>query len=197
MTRRLLLEEGLFVGVSCGAAVCGAIRYAKKLKTPKRLVVLLPDSGNRYMSKVFDDDWMRENGFLEDGLGSVRELLAVVRGDTKSAIISAKSEDQVEKIIHLMREKGISQIPVMKGKEIEGLVSETNLLNALFTGKIHRSDRIGSIVEQNFVRVSLNDDVERLTQSIAGGQIPIAVENGEITAIITKIDLITFMGQRK
>jgi cystathionine beta-synthase len=78
MTRRLLTEEGLFAGISSGAAVAGALRYAESLSVPKELLVILPDSGNRYLSKVFDDDWMRAAGFLaEAGLpldGAVRAL---------------------------------------------------------------------------------------------------------------------------
>jgi cystathionine beta-synthase len=197
MTRKLLLQEGLFVGPSAGAAVCGAIKYAKKLKTPKRIIVLLPDSGNRYLSKAFDDDWMRENGFLEDGLGSVRDLISLVKPPLRAAIVKATADDTVEKIIHMMSDKGISQIPVVRGREIEGLVSETNLLNSLFTGKLKTSDKIGPVAENTFVKVSMDDDVERVSQSISAGMTPIVVDQGEIISIISKIDLITFLGSRK
>ncbi|MEW6055629.1 MAG: cystathionine beta-synthase [Bdellovibrionota bacterium] len=197
MTRKLLLQEGLFVGISAGAAVCGAIKYARKVKGKKLIVVLLPDSGNRYLSKVFDDDWMRENGFLEEGLGSVRDLISVVQPPSRSAIVTANADDQVEKIIHLMREKGISQIPVVKGSEISGLVSENNLLNALYVGKVKNTDKVGPIAEASFVTVSLDDDIERVSQSVAAGLTPIVRENGSILAIISKIDLITYLGSRK
>ncbi|MBI3543568.1 MAG: pyridoxal-phosphate dependent enzyme, partial [Deltaproteobacteria bacterium] len=196
MTRKLLVQEGLFTGVSSGAAVAGAIKYARKNKG-KRIVVLLPDSGNRYLSKVYDDDWMRENGFLETGLGSVRDLISLVRPPSRGAIITASADDNVEKIIHLMRDKGISQLPVMKGRELVGLVAENDLLNALFIGKIRASDKIAGIVENNFAKIGMDDEVERLSQSISGGMTPIVVENGEILALISKIDLITYLGSRK
>lgn len=197
MTRKLLLQEGLFVGVSAGAAVVGAVNYARKVGGKKLIVVLLPDSGNRYMSKVFDDDWMRENGFLEEGLGTVRDLINLVKPPTRKGVVVASPDDQVEQLVHLMRDKGISQIPVVRGREIVGLVAESDLLNALFAGKIKNTDRISSIVQNAFAKVSMDDSVERLTQSMAGNQTPIVVENGEILAIVTKIDLITYMSSRK
>jgi cystathionine beta-synthase len=197
MTRKLLLQEGLFTGISSGAAVAGALKYARKQKGKKRIVVLLPDSGNRYLSKVYDDDWMRENGFLETGLGSVRDLISLVHPPARGSIVAATPDDQVERIIRLMRDKGISQIPVMKGKEVAGLVNETDLLNALFTGRLKTTDKIAEIVENSFVIVRPDDEVERLSQSIAAGQTPFVVENGEILAIVTKIDLITYLASQK
>lgn len=199
MTRALLQKEGIFCGVSSGAAVCGAIKYAKKVSGKgqrKRIIVLLPDSGDRYLSKVFDDEWMRENGFLESSWGTVRELLDTVRPPSRGAIVTAQPSDQVGKVVHLMRDKGISQLPVLKGKHIEGLVQESNLLAALFNGQIRATDSISGIVETTFVQINLDDDVERLSQSIAGGITPIVVDKGEITAIVTKIDLISYLSAR-
>ena len=196
MTRKLLTQEGLFTGVSSGAAVCGAIKYARKHRG-KRIVVLLPDSGNRYLSKVYDDDWMRENGFLETGWGSVRDLISLVKPPSRGALITATPDDQVLTIVSLMRDKGISQIPVFKNREIIGLVAENDILNALFTGRLKNTDKIEAIVENKFTKVSMDDEVERLSQCIAGGQTPIVVENGEIISIISKIDLIMYLGSRK
>ena len=196
MTRKLLLQEGLFTGVSSGAAVVGAIKYARKLKTKKLIVVLLPDSGNRYLSKVYDEDWMRENGFLEEGLGTVRDLVNLIKPPTKMAVVTANADDQVEQLIHLMRDKGISQIPVVKNRKVEGLISESDLLNALFTGKLKNTDKITGIVQNAFITVSMDDPVERLTQAMSAGQTPIVLENGEILSIVTKIDLISYMSSR-
>ncbi|MBI2606006.1 MAG: cystathionine beta-synthase [Deltaproteobacteria bacterium] len=197
MTRRLLLEEGIFSGISSGSAVVAAIKYARKLGGKKRIVVLLPDSGDRYLSKVYDDNWMRENGFLEGGLGTVADLIAQVKPPAREAIVTASPGDQIEKIIRLMRQKGISQLPVLKGLEVLGLVAENDLLNALFSGKLKNDDKIESIVEDKFVKVVMSDDVERLSQSMSAGLTPIVVENGELVSIITKIDLITYLGNRK
>ncbi len=197
MTRRLLVEEGLYCGVSSGSAVCGALKYARKVGGKKRIVVLLPDSGNRYMSKVFDDDWMKENGFFEEGLGTVRDLLNLVKPPMKDSIITAVEDDSIEKIITLMNKQGISQIPVMKGKEILGLVSESGLLSALFSGKVKREGKIKEIIDNKFVKVTMSEDMERISQSMNAGLIPIVIEGGDIVSIVTKIDLINYLGKMK
>jgi len=196
MTRKLLLHEGFFTGISSGAAVCGALKYAQKLKGKKRIVILLPDSGNRYLSKVYDDDWMRENGFLEEGLGSVRDLIVKIKLPSKHLLVTASPRDKVSKIIALMRKKGISQIPILKGHEVIGLVSESNVLNALYAGKLTGESKIESIIENNFSKISLDDEIEKVSQSISGGLIPIVIESHKIQAIITKIDLISYLSQR-
>lgn len=196
MCRKLVLQEGIFTGPSAGAAVAGAIKWARK-NPGKKIVVILPDSGDRYLSKVFDDDWMRENGFLEEGLGTVRDLIAQVKPPQRNAVITASPDDQVDRIVHLMRDKGISQIPVLRGSEVVGLLAENDLLASLFNGKIKSSDRIAPIVENKFVTVSLDDDVERVSQSISAGITPIAFEKGEIVAIISKIDLIMYLSHPK
>lgn len=196
ITRKLLLQEGIFAGISSGAAVAGALKYAKKHKDKKRIVVLLPDSGNRYLSKVYDDDWMRENGFLEEGMGTVRDLLSQIRLPSREAIVFGQASDLVETVINRMRDKSISQLPVMRNKELIGLVSETDILNALFAGKLKNTDSIESIVENKFVVVSLDDEIERLMQSITAGITPIVTEKENILAIITKIDVISFLSKR-
>src|SRR5665213_1963479 len=93
ITRELVRQEGIFCGGSCGAAVAGAIRYAEQLgEVKKNILVLLPDSAQKYLSKIFDDTWMRSNGFLdeEDPLGTVRDLLASKK---RTAIVTAKKGD--------------------------------------------------------------------------------------------------------
>jgi cystathionine beta-synthase len=197
MTRKLLLQEGLFVGVSSGSAVCGALKYAKRFKEKKRIIVLLPDSGNRYLSKVFDDDWMRENGFLEEGWGSVRDLLTAVNPPQKSAIIEASPDSTVENIIHLMRDKGISQIPVIKNRELFGIVAENDILNALYNGKVSAKDKIQVLVQNKCASISLDDDIEKVSQLVAAGITPVVIENKTVLAVITKIDLIGYFSQRK
>ena len=99
MTRDLVRLEGLFVGGSCGAAVAGAIKYARQSGKKENILVLLPDGASKYISKIFNDDWMRENGFLDDqpGLGTVKDLLAMKGGAQK--IETATSNDTVRGVV--------------------------------------------------------------------------------------------------
>jgi len=194
MTRKLLLQEGLFVGVSAGTAVAGAIKYAEGLKDPKQMVVILPDSGNRYLSKVYDDDWMRENGFLSlDDLGTVSELLEAIPSHKP---MTAHPDDQVGKVIEIMRDKGISQLPVVKDKKIVGLVAENDVLKALVDGKIQFQSSVGSIMESHFALFSPMDPVIKLSNAMSEGKITIVVDKNEILAIITKIDVISYLGRK-
>src|SRR6185503_3509262 len=115
MTRDLLTKEGLYCGVSSGSAVVGAIKWVKSMGDSmrgKNVLIVLPDSGNRYLSKVFNDDWMREAGFLDGpSLGVVADVLHATQAQARP-IVMAKPTDKVSAIIELMRSKDISQVPV-------------------------------------------------------------------------------------
>ena len=112
MTRALARQEGIYTGGSGGAAVLGAIKYAEKMDRKMNIVVLLPDSAVRYLNKIFDDEWMRENGFLEpeEHLGSIRDMLIM----TTPNVIVADRTARVDEVIELMKEGGISQVPIVE-----------------------------------------------------------------------------------
>src|SRR5260370_23008402 len=112
MTRDLTRMEGLFVGGSGGAAVAGAIKYARSADRAMKILVFLCDSGNKYVSKIFNDDWMRENGFLQEqpGLGTVRDIL---RASPEKRMVTATSQSKVREVIGTLKKLGISQLPVV------------------------------------------------------------------------------------
>ncbi len=202
MTRELLLKEGLYSGISSGSAVVGAIRWATSLgerARGKKFLIVLPDSGNRYLSKVYDDDWMQEVGFLEGStLGHLSDLLAA-RGNS-GPLIMAKQTDKVSSVIELLKSKGISQVPVSDAQGwIKGIVSEGGLLNALYTGKAKPTDIVELLVDSSIEFVTPEETVERISKLIAAGKTPLVtdpLQNGKPVAIITKIDLLTFMSNR-
>src|SRR3954466_520049 len=135
MTRDLVRQEGLYVGGSSGAAVAGAIKYAEMSKRKENILVLLPDSAQKYLSKIFDDKWMRENGFLDepDRLGTVSQLL---RSKKQRPLVTARKGASVRDVIALMRDNGISQLPVLgAGGRLAGIVAEGDLLNHLVKGE--------------------------------------------------------------
>jgi cystathionine beta-synthase len=140
-TRRLVKEEGIFCGGSSGTAVAAAVRYAQRLTPDRLVVVVLPDSGARYLSKIFDDEWMRENGFMETTWSQVplSEILAV---KSFQGLVSACDSDRMTDVIALMKEHDISQVPALNSKgELVGLVSEVDLLeHMLDAGHTHTPD---------------------------------------------------------
>src|SRR3990172_238414 len=131
--RRLVREEGIFCGGSSGTAVAGALKYLRTLPdggAGLRAVVILPDSGSRYLSKFFSDDWMREHGFLELELGTVGELLRAKSG----TLVTASRREAVSDVIGKMKEDDVSQLPVLDDGRLVGMIAEGDLLNALLAG---------------------------------------------------------------
>lgn len=203
MTRDLLQKEGLYVGVSSGSAVCGAMKWVKqqgdKLKG-KNVLVILPDSGNRYLSKVFNDDWMRECGFLEKpSLGTVSDILYTTKSGA-SAVIMAKQTDKVSAIIELMRTKDISQVPVTDDAGwVKGVVTEGALLSAIYEGRAKAGDAILGLIDPSVEFVTPTDPVEKVSRLVAAGKIPLVndpTQGGKFIGIVTKIDLLTYLGNR-
>src|SRR6185436_15856260 len=143
MTRDMTRLEGLFVGGSGGAAVAGAIKWAKntyggakrkKGSGPVRILVFLCDAGGKYVSKIFNDDWMRENGFLDDepGIGTVEDILHM-RGKRK--VVTTTPHAKVKDVALTLKQLGISQLPVVEKGKLRGVVGEADLLKHLVSGQ--------------------------------------------------------------
>jgi len=192
MTRALLTKEGIFAGTSCGAAVVGALRYMASCENPGRVLVILPDSGNRYLSKVYNDAWMMENSFLEKkATNTVGDLIRLIHKTPK--ILSCSKDDSIEHVVKLMRAEGVSQLPVLSSGEIIGVVSEAELLRPLFSGEIKASDAIEKLVKFDFALVEDTDPISRLNELFSQGKVAIVPEAGKAKYVLTKIDLISFL----
>lgn len=190
--RDLTRKEGLFPGGSGGGAVCGAIKFARDYPQCRTIVVILADSGSRYLSKVYDDDWLRENSFLDEE-ASYGSLKDIVERQRRHALITADASDGVQPIIQLMKKHGISQLPVMDGGRLVGMISEVDLLNALLKDPDSVDRPVGEMVDQNYVLVPPNTPVSRLAAIFGEGKVALVEENGKIAAVVTKIDLIDHM----
>lgn len=191
-TRRLVREEGIFAGGSSGGSIAGAIKYAERLDEPKNIVALICDSGSRYMSKIFDDDWMRENGFLEDrwGQATVADLLATKEAGGK--VLTAPIDATVAEVIGRMKSHGISQLPVVNDSKVVGLVNEADVLDHLLGDGDHDS-AVESIARPNFAVVESSDRIGMMGSLFGDGRVLIVVDNDELVGIITKIDFIDFV----
>ena len=203
MTRGLLTKEGIFAGVSSGAAVVGALKYvqqnAPELKD-KNVLVVLPDSGNRYLSKAFNDDWMREAGFLESSsLGSVADLLRVL--NKSHEIVTASPKDKVSVVIAKMRDQDISQLPVFDPAGwVKGIVTESSLLKALYEGRLKPAETVESLVDSSVEFVTRSDSIERVSRLVTDGRTPLVTDparDNKLLAILTKIDLLSYLAARQ
>jgi cystathionine beta-synthase len=200
-TRELLSKEGIYSGVSSGSAVVGALRWLKEQGDAvkgKNVLIMLPDSGNRYLSKVYDDDWMEEAGYLEKPpLGSVQDLLNKVSHPEE--ILMAKQGDKVSSAIETMRDKGISQLPIKDDQGwIKGIIKEKSILTALFENKVSANDTIDNIMDTSIEFVAPTDSVEKVARLVSGGKLPLVADpdkQGNILAIITTSDLVAYLGQ--
>lgn len=201
MTRRLVREEGIFSGGSCGAAVVGAVKYIQKhrLGTDAVVVVILPDSGSRYLSKVFDDDWMRENGFLDQVWSDIRAGDIHSKKDS-GLIYTAKTSDLLRDVVSLMKDHNISQLPVVNADErLVGLVSEIDLLNhMLLADHVHQVDEtIEEMVNTDVPVVGPNTRLETLMSLIKDRAAVVIVNNNDqVRGILTKIDILDYLSSQ-
>jgi cystathionine beta-synthase len=199
MARRLAREEGIFAGGSSGAAVHVAVQVARELGRGKAVVVPLPDSGRAYISKFYSDEWMRDNGFPVgnggDGLSSatVRDVLGHRRGE----VITARKGDKVEVIVKKMKDHDISQMPVVDADgRVTGMIHEYDLLNFLIEGKHRLSEVVESLVQPLQGVVGPDTPVGRLRDIFNDDNVAVVKEGERVTGIVTKIDLIDFLGSK-
>ncbi|MCL5429348.1 MAG: cystathionine beta-synthase [Chloroflexi bacterium] len=194
-TRRLVAEEGIFAGGSSGAAVAGALSYCKRLSAERLAVVLLPDSGSRYLSKIFDDKWMRENGFLESewGEATLREVLG---SKSFSELISASANDRITDVVAKMKEYGISQLPAMNGgSEVIGLVREGDLLTHLLESKAERpgEDSIRGLLQPAPPSLPAHTPLADAMPDLVKHNAVLVNDGGRVVGILTKIDVLDFI----
>jgi cystathionine beta-synthase len=200
MARELLTSEGLYTGSSGGAAVVGAIRFAREHEAaggrPLNVVVVLPDSGSRYLSKLYNDDWMREAGFLGGrvALGSVKDVL--VRRHDRGEVVTCSQFDTVRDVITKMKAHGISQLPVMAGDKLLGLIEESDLVVPLMQGRVKAGDTIERLVVTKLHTVDPDAPADALVPLFDRGEVAIVVRDDQFFGLITKIDFITYLGER-
>jgi cystathionine beta-synthase len=198
MARRLAREEGIFAGGSSGAAVHVALQVARELGPGKVVVVPLPDTGRAYVSKFFSDEWMRDNGFpLEGGDGVSGARVADVLAGRKGGVVTARRSDKVEAVVKRMRDHDISQMPVVddEGRAV-GMIHEYDLLNFLIEGKHRLSEVVEPLVQPLQGVVGPETPIGRLRAIFNDDNVAVVKEGDRVTAILTKIDLIEFLGER-
>ena len=193
MARDLVRFEGLYAGGSAGAAVAGAIKFARQNRKRQNIVVLLPDGASKYLSKVFNDEWLRENGFLDEewGLGTVADLL----GGRHTKVITAKATDRVRDVIAKMKARGISQLPVMSRGRLLGAVAEVDLLRYLAAGEHSLDTRVDALMESDYATVSPQTRIDLLQTLLADTRMAIVLDGDDLVGVVTKIDLITYLAR--
>jgi len=196
MTRRLAREEGLLVGGSCGMAVVAALEVAKDLPAEAVVVVLLPDSGRGYMSKIFSDDWMSSYGFMDsDADATVGKVLHAKSGDLP-ALVHTHPNETIRDAIEILREYGVSQMPVVKAEppvmtgEVAGSVSERELLELLFVGKATLHDSVEKHMGKGLPLVGAGEPVATARHELETADAVLVIDDGKPVGVLTRADLL-------
>ncbi|ADG73833.1 cystathionine beta-synthase [Cellulomonas flavigena DSM 20109] len=206
MTRRLAREEGLLVGGSCGMAVEATLRHARDLqeRDPEAAaravyVVILPDGGRGYLSKIFNDGWMRSYGFLSAGDGaSVADVLRSKDGALPDLVHTHPTES-VRDAIEILREYGVSQMPVVGAEppvmigEVAGSVSERELLDAVFSGAASLADRVDKHMAPPLPLIGSGEPVEAARAALEKADALMVVDDGRPVGVLTRHDLLGFL----
>jgi len=189
MARKLIRQEGLLCGGSCGTAMWAAVEVAKRVGPDKTFVVILPDSVRNYMTKFMDDGWMRQNGYMErswehDTCGDL------VRRLPERKLVTVSSQDTLSDAVHRMKETGVSQLPVVDENRLVGIVTESDLLSRIVDSNTPLDARVAEVMFRNVATVHKDEDTKALLQHFAEGNVGVVVDDSQaLVGILTKMDL--------
>src|SRR5580704_10476388 len=190
--RSVLAREGILGGSSTGTLVAAALRYCREQSAPKRVVTLVPDSGNKYLSKMYNDFWMFDQGLLERPRQS-NLLDLIVRRYQEGGAVTLKPEDSLLLAYRRMRLFDVSQIPVMQGERVVGIVDESDLLVHMHADPSRFQDPVSTAMVSNLETVAPDAPISDLLPIFQRDHVPIVAEHGRFVGVITRIDLLNYL----
>jgi cystathionine beta-synthase len=196
--RRVTREEGILVGGSCGTAVWAALEVGRDLGADDVMVVLLPDSGRGYLSKVYDDAWMADHGFLRAGGDTIEAVLAH-KGASLPPLVHVHPEETVRAAIAILKEYGVSQMPVVKAEpplalaEVVGTVSDRHLLERALADPSVIDRPLGDVMDSPLPMIGAGEPIDVAAARLGERSAVLVIDNGHPTGIVTRSDLLDFL----
>ena len=195
MARRITREEGILAGGSSGTAISGLLKVADRFKEGEVIVVLLPDTGERYLSKIYNDDWMEENGFLAPERVTARYVLESKK--RRGKLVSVDPLTTVRKALDLIKENDISQLPVLDRGKAVGAVHDNELMSAVLERPALVDSPISTVMGPAFPQVNIDSQIEdiiRLMTTKKNAAV-LVEEDQKINSVLTRYDVIEYMGK--
>ncbi len=195
MARRLTREEGIFVGGSAGTAMAGAMKLADRLGENDVVVVVLPDTGERYLSKIYNEDWMRENRFLVPERVTLRYILQS-KSSKIPPLVSVAPLDNIQHALDLIRDHNISQLPVMEHDKLIGSVTEGTLINAVIHKASLLDEPVERIMEPPLPKLGVDTNIEHAIDLLGKKNPALLVEeDSKVIGIVTRFDLLEYLSR--
>ena len=193
MARRLTREEGMLVGGASGAVVAGLVKYAKNFKPEDVIVVLIPDTGNRYMSKIYSDDWMREHGYLTPEKVTLRYVLEVKKKDIPP-IVYVSPQNTVRNALELIKEHNVSQLPVLEHNRCIGSIDETVVMRKIIEDSATADKPVVELMDEPFAELNIDDSVNQAIDLLTRKNAAILVkEKNKYIGIVSRYDIIEYV----
>jgi len=190
--RELLLKEGLFGGSSTGTNIAAALRYCREQSTPKRVVTFVCDTGNKYLSKMYNDYWMLDQGFIErPRCGDLRDL--ITRTYAKHDTVVVGPDEPLTVAYARMKLYDVSQLPVMDGDEIVGIVDESDVLLAVYGDESRFAEPVRNAMVAGLQKIDASEPMESLLPIFDSGRVAIITVDGKFQGLITRIDLLNYL----
>jgi cystathionine beta-synthase len=196
LTARMLLEqEGILGGSSTGTLLAAALRYCREQTVPKRVLVFVCDTGNKYLSKMYNDYWMLDNGFLErEPHGDLRDLILRPFSQRDTVVVGAG--DLLVTAYQRMKLYEISQLPVMDGEQLIGIVDESDVLMHVYGDEARFRDPVSTAMVSKLDRLDVNSPIESLLPLFDRGHVAIVMDGERFLGLITRIDLLNYLRRR-
>jgi len=193
--RELLEKEGILGGSSTGTLLAAALKYCREQTTPKKVLTLVPDTGNKYISKMYNDYWMLDNGFLErEPSGDLRDL--ITRPYSKRDTIVVAPTDLLITAWQRMKLYDVSQLPVMEGDNIVGIVDESDVLLHVYGDESRFRDPVSTAMVSKLDKLDVTSPIESLLPVFDRGHVAIVMDGEKFVGLITRIDLLNYLRRR-